>query len=208
MALLENCLSDDVLRTYEGFNFSTPESQRTTLEIIDKFEHYAVGEVNETFERYVFHKRVQSEGETFDQFESDLRVLIKTCSFCESCVESVVRDRIVLGIRNPDIRQELLKKRKLTLAECVDTCRAMESATAHGSTLNSTTVNSIKQKHRKTIGNSKTSECLFCGLKHPFAKEKCPAYGKMCTKCGIKNHAEKVCKTKKQSYQNTHHKSK
>ena len=77
----------------------------------------------------------------------------------------------------------------------------MESATAHGSTLNSTTVNSIKQKHRKTIGNSKTSECLFCGLKHPFAKEKC-------TKCGIKNHAEKVCKTKKQSYQNTHHKSK
>ena len=107
MALLENCLSDDVLRTYEGFNFSTPESQRTTLEIIDKFEHYAAGEVNETFERYVFHKRVQSEGETFEQFESDLRVLIKTCSFCESCVESVVRDRIVLGIRNPDIRQEL-----------------------------------------------------------------------------------------------------
>ena len=50
-------------------------------------------------------------------------------------------------------------------------------------------------------------EC-FCGLKHPFAKEKCPAYGKKCTKCGIKNHAEKVCKTKKQSYQNTHHKSK
>ena len=101
MTLLENCLSDDVLRTYEGFNFSTPESQRTTLEIIDK--HYAVGEVNETFERYVFHKRVQSEGETFEQFESDLIVLIKTCSFCENCVESVVRDRIVLGIRNPDI---------------------------------------------------------------------------------------------------------
>ena len=98
------------MRTYEGFNFSTPGSQRTTLEIIDKFEHYAVGEVNETFERYLFHKRVQSEaseGETFEQFESDLRVLIKTCSFCENCVESVVRDRIVLGICNPDIRQEL-----------------------------------------------------------------------------------------------------
>ena len=66
MALLENCPSDDVLRTYEGFNFSTPEFQRTTREIIDKFEHYAVGEVNETSERYMFHKRVQSEGETFE----------------------------------------------------------------------------------------------------------------------------------------------
>ena len=57
MALLENFLSDDALRTYEGFNFS--DSQRTTLENIDKFEHYAVGEVNETFERYLFHRRVQ-----------------------------------------------------------------------------------------------------------------------------------------------------
>ena len=85
VALLD-CPSDDVLRTYEGFNFSTPDSQRTTLEIIDKFEHYAVGEVNETFERYLFYKRVQSEGETFEQFESDLRVLVKTCSFCENCV--------------------------------------------------------------------------------------------------------------------------
>ena len=81
----------------------------------------------------------------------------------------------------------------------------MESATAHGSTLNLTTVNSIKQKYRKIIGNSKTSECLFCGLKHPFAKEKCPAYGKKCTKCGIKNM---LTKTKKQSCQNTHNKSK
>ena len=82
VAILENCLSDDVLRTYECLKFSTRDSQRTTLEIIEKFEHYHVGEINETFERYLFHKRVQSEGETFEQFESDLRVLIKTCSFC------------------------------------------------------------------------------------------------------------------------------
>ena len=101
MVLLENCLIDDVLRTYEGFKFSIPDSQRTTQEIIDIFEHYAVGEVNATFERYLFPKRVQSEGETF---EPDLRVLIKTCSFCKNCVESVVRDGILLGIRNPDIR--------------------------------------------------------------------------------------------------------
>ena len=34
VALPENCLSDDVLRTYEGFKFSTPDSQKTTQEII------------------------------------------------------------------------------------------------------------------------------------------------------------------------------
>ena len=33
------------------------------------------------------------------------------------------------------------------------------------------------------------------------------AYGKKCTKCSIKEYSEKVCKTKKQNYQSTHHKS-
>ena len=33
VALLEMGLSDDVLRTYEGFNLSIPDSYRTTLEI-------------------------------------------------------------------------------------------------------------------------------------------------------------------------------
>ena len=114
----------------EGFKFSTPDSQRTTQENIVKFEHCVVGEVNKTFERYLFHnhKRVQSEGETF---ESDFRVLIKTYSFCENCIESIVKDIIVMGIRNPTIRQQLLKRRTLT-TDYVDTCRAMESKTAHG----------------------------------------------------------------------------
>jgi hypothetical protein len=47
---------------------------------MQKFEEFAVGEVNETYERYVFNKRNQNEGEIFESFISPLRMLIKTSS--------------------------------------------------------------------------------------------------------------------------------
>ena len=42
-----------------------------------------------------------------------------------------------------------------------------------------------------------TTRCSYCGLtgKHPPGQG-CPAYGKTCHKCGIKNHFESVCTTK------------
>ncbi|KAH3734461.1 hypothetical protein DPMN_040900 [Dreissena polymorpha] len=33
-------------------------------------------------------------------------------------------------------------------------------------------------------------------MKHPFQKEKCPAYGKKCDACGKLNHFAKVCRSK------------
>ena len=111
----------------------------------------------------------------------------------------MLRDRIVIGIRSPDIRQELLKMRKLSLTNCVNTCRTMEAATAQGSTLSTTgSVHKIFPKHRKSSDQKR--DCKYCGGNHPFVKEKCPAYGKVCSKCGIKNHNEKMCRTKNMNF--------
>ena len=41
-----------------------------------------------------------------------------------------------------------------------------------------------------------TRKCTFCGLQHEFVKEKCPVYGKECTKCRKRNHFAKQCRTK------------
>lgn len=51
-----------------GFSFSTAEEARMTKEIIDKFETYVVGGINETYEQFVFTNRIQLENETFDEF--------------------------------------------------------------------------------------------------------------------------------------------
>ena len=37
-------------------------------------------------------------------------------------------------------------------------------------------------------------KCKFCGKKHEEQKEKCPAWGKTCDKCGVENHFSVACK--------------
>ena len=36
--------------------------------------------------------------------------------------------------------------------------------------------------------------CTFCGFKHEFQKEKCPAWGKTCHICNGRNHFKSKCK--------------
>ena len=47
----------------------------------------------------------------------------------------MIRDRIILGIRQSETRQELLKIRRLSLDVCADFCRAAESAISHRTVL-------------------------------------------------------------------------
>ena len=98
-------MGDQALKTYNGFQFESDSEHRTVDEIMQKFESFAVGEVNETYERYVFNKRNQNEGETFESFLSALRMLNKSCHYCNNCVNSMLPDRIVLGINDNTTQQ-------------------------------------------------------------------------------------------------------
>ena len=208
VALLLHTLGDDALRVYNGFDFETPDNQRTVQEIIDAFEAFAVGEVNETYERYIFNKRCQEEGETFELFVAALRKLVKTCNYCNNCVNSIIRDRIVLGIRDPATQQELLKVRRLTLENTIDICRAASNATVHHKVLHGEAVNKVEYKRRNKPRKPESSRtthndtrrsgqpdktCKFCGRVHPMVKSKCKAYGKTCDNCGEKNHFAVKC---------------
>ena len=204
VALLLHTLGDDALKIYNGFHFDTPEDQRTMAEVIAKFQEFAVGEVNETYERFMFNRRCQHEGESFESFLAAIRSLIKTCNYCDNCVDTILRDRIVLGIRDPDTQTQLLKERALTTTVCIAICKAAESATARGHVLRDhdpslnrvadyKTLNSEKtlsyEKKRSTFGQkSFVKTCLFCNKTHALKKELCPAFGKTCHVCKMQNH--------------------
>ena len=94
---------------------------------MDKFEQFCVGESNEIYETFLFIKRNQEEGETIDAYVSSLRKLAKTCSF-KTNEERMLRDMIALGVRDDTVRQKPLEDRKLTLASCIEACRAHESS--------------------------------------------------------------------------------
>ena len=194
VAQLENCLGDEALKAMSGFKFTTPDDQRTVKEILDEFERFVIGQVNQTLERYRFGNRSQAEGEDFSRYLSELRRLMKSCGYCQDCEPSILRDRIIIGIRDEATRDELLKVSDLTLQRCVELCEAGQAASAHKSSLRSEHVNKVT---KQTAKKKTSGTCRYCGTEHKFQKELCPAWGKECTACGRKNHFEKCCKSKK-----------
>ena len=68
-----------------------------------------------------FHKRVQTEAETVENFVIDL-ILMRGCSFKEP--DEMIRDKIVFGKNSRKIREKLINKGKdLTLDKAIDIAR-------------------------------------------------------------------------------------
>jgi len=119
------CVGNDAYQLFQTLDFETDEDRQNIDKVIDAFERYCIGEVNITYERYVFNRRVQEVGETFDAFMADIRRLARSCEF-GALEESILRDRSVIGVCDDATRRKLLQTRKLDLALAVDICKASE----------------------------------------------------------------------------------
>ena len=73
----------------------------------------------------------------------------KTCNFCDYLRDSLIRDRIVLGIKNELTTKKLLRMRDLNLNRCIDVCRSEEVAELQMKSLSGPVdnINQIKSSH-------------------------------------------------------------
>ena len=110
---------------YDTFTFTTDEDARTVKEILDKFDSHCDPKKNETVERYKFFSRKQEVGESIEKYTTELKVLAKSCNF-DTLHDSLVKDRIVCGITDSQLRERLLRETDLNLEKCIRTCRAYE----------------------------------------------------------------------------------
>ena len=99
-------------------------------DIIKKLDEHILGQTNETFERYKLNTKAQNCDESIDSYVAALKILMKTCNFCECLKQSLLRDRIVFGIRDDLTRKRLLQERNLDLSRCIDICRTHENTTS------------------------------------------------------------------------------
>ena len=94
----EDCvLTNDALKIYYGSAFDNGHT-RDIATILKKFDEQIIGELNETYERYKFNSSKQATGERFDMYLTDLRHLAKNCNFCNCLFDTLLRDRIVMGM--------------------------------------------------------------------------------------------------------------
>ena len=207
----------EALALYNGLD---PADNDTAADIINKLNTHILGETNETFERYKFNTRIQKKEESIDTYVAVLKTLAKSCNFCACLKDTLLRDRIVLGVRDDDTRQRLLQERGLTLQSCLDICRCYESTSSQLKMISGKQeeIHRVYKKPKSytskpkfkgdvrdkrphfssTSHAGKSSQpiitCKFCARKHPRNKELCPAWGKSCNKCHGQNHFSKCCK--------------
>ena len=123
---------------------------------------------------------------------------------------SVIRDRIVCGIDNDSVREQLLWDNNLSLEKAISAVRATETIKNQGKNLNNSpfkvgVLHMYKNKHHPkdkvkeqfkhtSRKSSKTKLCKRNGSNH--ALRQCPAFGQTCHKCQGSNHLAKMCCTK------------
>lgn len=166
-------------------------------DIVTKFDDHCNPSVNEIVERYCFFTRNQGASENIDSYVTELRLLAKTCNF-GTLRDSLIRDRIVCGGNNTIMRERLLREKNLTLDTCLQLCRAAELSKENVKTITGPMVeevHAVQGAQYQWKGND-TVECKFCGRTHERTKQKCPAFGKKCAKCGRENHFAAKCKAK------------
>lgn len=125
VALFLYSIGPEAVKIYNSFDLSD-ENRKKLSEIIKGFDNFAIGETNETYERYVFNSRDQKEGEPIDAYVGELRTLAQSCNFCTCLNDTLIRDRIVLGIRDGSTRKRLLRQGKLTLQKCIEIAKSDE----------------------------------------------------------------------------------
>lgn len=125
MALFLYSIGPDAIKIYNSFDLSEA-NRRKLSEIIKEFDMYAIGETNETYEWYVFNSRDQKDGESMDAYVGELRTLAQSCNFCTCLHDTLIRDRIVLGIRDEGTRKRVLRQGKLTLQKCIEIAKSDE----------------------------------------------------------------------------------
>ena len=213
VALFLYSIGPEAVKTYNSFDMST-ENRRKISEIIKEFDSYAIGETNETYERHLFNCRDQKDGENIDAYVTELRTLAQSCNFCACSHDSLIRDRIVLGIRDGNARRRLLRQSKLTLQKCIEIVKSDETSSTQMHSMDQTNktedVHKVKPKNlkpnyeerepRQSLRNEQitTRDCGYCGRKHRRGRDNCPAWGKTCTSCGKKNHFAKICRQGKE----------
>ena len=127
--MLLNLAGEQAIGFFNTFTFEEGEKDDDPEVLMRKFEDYCNPKRNITYERHLFNTRGQGANETIDAYVTELR-LQANCEFGALCNE-LIRDRIVVGIRDDSVRSRLLREPDLNLQKAVDICRAAEQTRSH-----------------------------------------------------------------------------
>lgn len=191
---------------YSTWDLSEEDSKKLDV-LYTNFEKHVKPKSNKIYSRYKFLSRVQKDSDTFEEYLTELKLLVKDCEYKDA--DDMIRDAIVFGTKDHKVRAKCIDEGSdLTLEKAINFARTQEISKAQLKTMNGedNSINAVATKQKQTPSqyahgnygkfNRGTSEkskypCRNCGGVHE--PRQCPAYGKLCTKCNKKHHFPSVC---------------
>ncbi|XP_058816725.1 uncharacterized protein K02A2.6-like [Topomyia yanbarensis] len=137
----------------------------------------------------------QKEGESVTHFARRLRHQANLCEYGDA-LNMRITEQIFDGSCSNTLREAILKKRLVDLANIIEEGRVLETINSNQQEAvgeDSASVNKVRSEMK-----SAAHRCFRCGSSGHYANDKkCPARKKTCDKCGLIGHFKKLCKTKK-----------
>ena len=167
---------------------------------------------NVIYERARFNLRKQEEGKTVAAFINDLYVLVEHCEY-GALQDEMVRDRLVVGLRDSKLSEKLQLDPSLALDTAVMMTHQSESVhmqqtqwRKEDKEKNQLLVDSMESKRKHFNGNKRyatprkhaptlQSKCTRCGRSPSHDVKSCPAKEAVCRGCGKRGHYKRVCKS-------------
>ena len=196
------CMGSQAEEIFASINWAEEADKKDPAKVLEQFDKYFIPRRNVIFERAKFGSREQAVDESVETY---VRALYQLAEYCDFGVtkDDFIRDRLVIGLRDKALSEQLQMEENLTLTLAIDKCRHKEMIQQQNKT-DPIMVATLRQKDKqyrkvnpKTEKNKKI--CGRCGYEErkSHAKGSCPAYNQKCRKCQRIGHFEKVCRSKK-----------
>ena len=203
--LLE-CLAPEVYRVlFDTYGESL--SQMTEVKLLENIEHLIVQKRNSLISVMDMMSLRQDSNQKFLSFLAQLKAKARMCQFSKNCscglkvdyTEEMVLCRLVSGVYDHELQEELLKKEKLTLKQAEELGVAKESAKSSQSEISTENNSKLSSQYQrnKFQQDPKSEKCKWCGGdSHTDREKECKAFSQDCRRCGKTGHFKKVCRSK------------
>ena len=232
--LLECC--DDALRRDLSRSFSNLTGSNEAA-LLENIKSLAVRQENVMVARLKLQQMRQDRDEPVRAFSARVKGQAGVCQYSVQCEcgaqvsysDPMIRDTLIVGLADDDIRLDVLgqTKQDMSLDETTRFIEAKESGKRSAGHLNPVTPavpvavdasSTYKQAgrvrlqgramERKSGAQPHLSPCGYCGREGHGARKQdrmhhCPAFSHTCAKCGIPHHFESVCRRAKQKPSNS-----
>ena len=177
--------------------------------VVSKLDEFFKVRKNTIYERARFNRRDQREGESIEQYLTALYELIENCDYGD-LKDELLRDRIVVGIRDVALSEKLQLDATLTLEKAKQKVRQREAVKEQSSKLQGQgdksdpivveAVRSQRQSQGKGATSGATSKppairCTRCGRDKHLSGDRCPARNVICHSCKKRGHFSAQCFT-------------